>query len=526
MSYGSEKKAFLTDAIETFHRAGPKTASGRPVRVEAIAEGSAESMESILEGQSDVHVWSPASSLLVDVLNQRWLEAHPNLGTAEKLVNDAPPLLLSPVVVAMWEPMAKALGWPEKKLGWKEIADLAVTEGGWALLGKPQWGAFKLGHTHPRYSNSGLLALVAATYAGAGKSRDLTDADVAKAAPFVKRMQGSIVHYGRSTGFFSEKMRSRGPGYLSAAVLYENLVAESYLDGKGSEQTFPIVAIYPREGTFWADHPYAVLNLPSVTLEIREGAELFKKHLLAPERQQLALARYGFRPADPAVPLAAPIDAAHGLDPKQPENLLPSPPVAVTRRILDAFEDVKRPVAITFVLDTSGSMKGDPLAQAKAGARVFLETLSPGDSVRLQFFSGRVRWLSESYEGLGSARPKAIAAVEEVFAEGGTALYQAVLDAAKPAPNAPKDAIRAVVVLTDGKDTDSRVKLDDLLAALRKGSGSGEETEGGTRVFTIGYGSGADPAVLKLIAEAGGGAFLAGTPKNIKNVYAELASFF
>ena len=32
----------------------------------------------------------------------------------------------------------------------------------------------------------------------------------------------------RSTGFFAEKMFTRGPGYLSAAVLYENLVAESY----------------------------------------------------------------------------------------------------------------------------------------------------------------------------------------------------------------------------------------------------------------------------------------------------------
>ncbi|MBK8595169.1 MAG: substrate-binding domain-containing protein [Holophagales bacterium] len=74
VSYGSEKKGFLTDSIEAFHASNPKSAGGKPIRIEAVAEGSAESMEAILAGESDVHVWSPASSLLVDVLNARWAE--------------------------------------------------------------------------------------------------------------------------------------------------------------------------------------------------------------------------------------------------------------------------------------------------------------------------------------------------------------------------------------------------------------------------------------------------------------------
>lgn len=528
VSYGSEKKAFLTDAIGSFHAASPKTAAGRPIRIEAVAEGSAESMEAILAGESDVHVWSPASSLLVDVLNARWAEKE-GLGGGKALVGDAPPVVLSPVVVAMWKPMAEALGWPAKPIGWSELAELATSREGWARYGKPQWGEFKLGHTHPRFSNSGAVALVAATYAGAGKARDLTPDDVAKAAAFVRQVQASIVHYGRSTGFFAEKMLTRGPAYLSAAVLYESNVAESYIDPKYGERAFDVVAIYPKEGTFWADHPWAVLDLPRVTPEIREAAEAFRRHLMSAERQKAALERFGFRPAETSIPLAAPIDAAHGLDPAQPKNVLPNPPVEVTRRILDSFEAVKRPVAVTFVLDTSGSMKGEPFRQAKAGARTFLEGLPAEDQVRVLLFSSRTQWLSPGYGPLSEVRPTLVSSIEESFAGGGTALYDAILRSLEPAAGMPAGAIRAVVVLTDGEDTDSRTSLDAVLEELRRQSGVGEGEGAGAsppRLFTVAYGSGADTKVMKRLAEAGGGAFFEGTPKNIRSVYAELASFF
>jgi len=526
ISYGSEKKAFLTDAVEAFHRSNPRTKSGKPVRVELLAEGSAESMESILAGRTDISVWSPASSLLVDVLNDRWAETHSAAGTAAKVVKDAPSIALSPVVIAMWEPMARALGWPAKPIGWAEVAGFAASGAGWARFGHPEWGAFKFGHTHPRYSNSGALALIAATYAGAQKTRDLQVTDAEHAAPFVRRVQGSVVHYGRSTGFFADKMFTRGPGYLSAAVLYENLVAESALDPRYANKPFPVVAIYPREGTFWSDHPYAILELPSVTPEIREAAETFRAFLIAPERQQAALSRFGFRPVDTSIPLGPPIDASHGLDPAQPKNVLPNPPVAVVRRVLEGFDSVKRPVSITFVIDTSGSMEGEPLRQAKAGARLFLESLPDADTARVMLFSNEAHWVSERAEPLAQSRPRLVSAIESSFASGGTALYDSLLESFRPAPGEPPNGARAVVVLTDGEDTDSKVKLPQLLAMLQRTSAEGGPEGEVPRLFTIAYGTKADAAALRRLAEAGGGAFFSGTPKDIRTVYAELATFF
>lgn len=529
LSYGSEKKGFLTDAMERFHASRPKTRGGQPIRIEGVAEGSAESMESILAGRSDVAVWSPASSLLVDVLNARWAEAHGGLGAAKPIARDAQALVLSPVVIAMWQPMARALGWPGRPLGWKDIAEFAASERGWAARGNPQWGDFKFGHTHPRFSNSGAIALVAATYAGAGKSRDLTMADVAAAAPFVKRVEASVVHYGRSTGFFAEKMFSRGPGYLSAAVLYENLVAESALDPAYASKPFPVVAIYPREGTFWADHPYVVLDLPSVTAEQREAAEAFRAFLLSQPIQKIALDRHGFRPVDATLPLGPPLDAAHGIDPTQPENVLPNPPVAVTRRILDSFEQVKRPVSVTFVLDTSGSMRGDALARAKAGAAVFLDNLPAGDRVRVLLFSSDLRWASQNFEPVDDSRAQLKQTLDGAFASGNTSLYDAITEACRPAPSDAKGAVRAVVVLTDGEDTSSKTRLEDLLSRFRTERDEGDDgagDSGAPRIYTIAYGPEAKPEILKQIAEAGGGAFFSGTPKDIARVYAELASFF
>ena len=527
ISYGSEKKGWLTDSIDAFHRTNPRTGSGAPIRVVAVAEGSTESMESILAGHNDAAVWSPASSLLVEILNDRWSEAHGGLGAGKPLAPNAPSLVLSPVVIALWEPMARALGWPQKAVGWAAIAAFAGSSQGWAHFGHPEWGPFRFGHTHPGYSNSGAMALVAATYAGAGKTRDLRVEDVARAAPFVKKVQGSVVHYGRSTGFFAEKMFTRGPSYLSAAVLYENLVVESAIDPKYQSKPFAVVALYPKEGTYWSDHPYAILDLPTVTPAVRDAAERFRTFLLSEERQRAALTRFGFRPADPQVALGPPIDAAHGVDPAQPQNVLPNPPVSVTRKILDGFQSVKRPVAITFVIDTSGSMNGTALQQAKAGARVFLESLPAGDTVRVLFFSGKPRWLSERPVPVADGRASLIASIDGSFADGGTALYDAILAACQPSAAEPPGAARAVIVLTDGQDTDSTMKLDPVLAQLRQQMG-GEGAAGSSppRLFTIAYGDKADSDVLKQLAEAGGGAFFSGTPKDIQAVYAELATFF
>ncbi len=345
-------------------------------------------MQGILAGKIKPTVFSPASGVYVTLLNQAWLSTG---GHMRALAPAGDALVLSPVVIAMWRPMAEALGWPDKRLGWADLVRVDAEPRGWGAHGHPEWGRFKLGHTHPAFSNSGILAVLAEAYAGAKKTRGLTlaDLDAKGTVDLVTAVEQTIVHYGKSTGFFADKMLERGPGYLSAAVLYENLVIESYAQPRPT----PIVAIYPIEGTFWSDHPYCVLDADWVKPEEREAAEAFLAFLKAKPAQGRALA-LGFRPADPAIAIAAPIDAAHGVDPKQPETLLEVPDAPVLARLLELWQQHKKAAEVVLVFDKSGSMAGKALAEAQAGAKAFLATLHPDDEVTLLIFSSRIERLA------------------------------------------------------------------------------------------------------------------------------------
>jgi len=315
-------------------------------------------------------------------------------------------------------------------------------------------------------------------------------------------------------------MLERGPTYLSAAVLYENLVIESY--GKKNDAPFPVVAIYPVEGTFWSDHPYAVLDAPWVGSDERDAAQKFLAFLKAKPQQERALA-LGFRPADTSIPMDAPIDAAHGVDPKQPQTLLEVPDVATLDGLLSLWRENKKAADVALVFDKSGSMAGKPLAEAKLGAKAFLDSLGDRDQVTLLLFDSKL-YPPMGPLPLGANRPALAQRIDGVIAGGGTALYQATQEAYMTAMQRAKTepgSIHAVVVMTDGKDEDSKITVDDLDKALTVEGGGAP-----VKVFTIAYGQQAQLDVLSRIAEAAQGTSAKGSVENIVQVYRDMASFF
>ncbi len=395
---------------------------------------------------------------------------------------------------------------------------------GWASLGHPEWGSFKFGHTHPEYSNSGLIALLAETYAAVNKKESLTLDDLRNpaAAQFVSSIERAVVHYGSSTGFFGKKIVANGPSYLNAAVLYENMVIESYR--AQPPPSLPMVAIYPKEGTFWSDHPVGIVEREWVTPERREAARQYIDYLLAPA-QQLEALPHGFRPASVDVPVGAPIDAAHGVDPAQPKTTLPVPPVDVVNAALAQFKEVKKPSSVTLVLDVSGSMNDDhKIDNARAGGQQFVDALGDRDQISLLIFSDQSHWVLENAL-LAQDRARADGTLGGLIAGGGTALYDSILLAYQRtlARQSREDAgrIAALVVLTDGQDTDSKTKLPALLNAIRF---DGERRT--VRVFTIAYGQDADTTVLQSIADATQAKSYKGKPENIRSVFRDIATFF
>ena len=518
-TYGSEKDAWLKAATQAFHSAQIRTAKGASIQVSLMPMGSGDCVREALDGTRQVDLISPAS------------EAFIRLGNAERrnkanadLVEKTDPLVLSPVVIAMWQPMAEALGWPNKPIGWKDILALAKNPKGWAGYEHPEWGEFKFGHTHPEYSNSGLISALAMNYAATAKTRGLTSEDISAATTqkFVEDIEAAVIHYGESTGFFAKKMADNGPSYLSAAVLYESSILETRQPDVARKLAFPIVAIYPAEGTFWSDHPVGVVNREWVTPEKREAAKKYIEFLLGNEAQRLA-AGFGFRPSDPAIALPETFNRANGVDAQEPKTTLEVPAAAEISAVLESWKANKKRSEITLVIDTSGSMKeDDKIGHAKEGAVAFINQLHDKDIFSCLAFSATMRWLGDG-EDVGAKREAMTNRVRGLIEGGGTALYDAILNAYEHIAARKSDVsrIRAIVVLTDGADTESHISLAQLTVRIRI---SNENTS--VRIFTIGYGKDADQSVLSKIANATGGKSYVGTTTNITAILKEISTFF
>jgi len=116
------------------------------------------------------------------------------------------------------------------------------------------------------------------------------------------------------------------------------------------------------------------------------------------------------------------------------------------RQELDYFTVERRPLAAAVVLDTSFSMKGEPVEAVREAATRFVRTLAPEDRVMVVAFSSQVRVLTE----LTSDREEAVRAIRSVEAAGGTALYDAVYTVADRLSR--EDGRKAIILLSDGRD--------------------------------------------------------------------------
>jgi Ca-activated chloride channel family protein len=510
--YSTEKVDLLVPLVKRYnaqrHRIG-----GSTVQVDGRGVASGEVADAVAAGRLKPAVWSPASSLWGRLLNYQADRAY--------VPETNPSLVRSPLVIAMWEPMARALGWPRQRVGFEQILRLATSRQGWKAYGHEEFGTFKLGHTNPDFSTSGLSAVAAEYFAAAGKREGLTVADVERRAvrDRIRTIERSIVHYGDTTPFFATQLQRYGPAYASAVAMEEVTLLDFNRGRRGTK----LVALYPREGTFDSDSPLIVLRAPWVSTRQRAAARDFLQWLRGQVTPGLA-GRFGFRAGDPRAAVPPEVSRQNGADPAQPAQVLAPPQPEVLDRIRRAWRQDRKPANIMLVVDTSESMsEEDRLPQAKRGLRAFLRLLSPKDRVGLIRFSSSVR-SAEPIRPFRQARQALLEEVDKLFPDGDTALYEATNRgvAAVRALN-DRTRINAVVLLTDGVNTVTGTSAEDVIEPLEAHSG----TEGLTvRVFTIAYGSTANQLVLERIAEASGGKPYEGDPDEIQDVYRQIASFF
>ena len=525
----SEKGPLLTAFATEYNALGRgDDSSCVTVQVETAASGDMEA--ALVKGWDDAKVapgidrpdvWTPASSAWLNLL--RYDQAAADAATT---VPDAPTQITStPLVLAMPQPMAQALGWPDTQIGWGDVLSLVENPAGWGSVGHPEWGRFTLGKTNPHISTSGLAATVGQLVAATGKSSDLTSADVAD--PAVRAQLGAleqaVVHYGDTTLTFLSNLqeaddRGRGTSYISAVAVEEKSVHDYNAGNPSGDPTtvgdhdapkVPLVAVYPKEGTLYSDNPFAVLDADWVNSQQRAGAADFAEWLRDAD-QQAKFGAAGFRTLDNRPP-AELLDA--GTTATAPDQrVLAMPSGQVLNEVRGVWDEQRKRARVQLLIDVSGSMDEpanggagiSKMELAKQAARDSLAQLTDTDEVGLTIFTDGLEGRQTSQELLPVAplaqnRQQLDAAIAGLQPMNGTPLYvatQAAFDAM--AGVSDEQHITGVVLLTDGQNEyNGGVSLDELLQHLQ-----GRANESHVRVFTVAYGSGADAETLARIAQA------------------------
>ena len=131
---------------------------------------------------------------------------------------------------------------------------------------------------------------------------------------------------------------------------------------------------------------------------------------------------------------------------------------------IQQFDNERVPVSLGIALDTSGSMIGEKMAAAEAALNRFVfDLLGDQDEMFLYRFDSRPE-LVQSWTENRQAIRKALGVIRP---SGGTAIYDTVAEAI-PLANSGTRRKKALVVISDGNDTSSRTKADQLSELVRR----------------------------------------------------------
>ncbi|MFF2039328.1 VWA domain-containing protein [Kitasatospora sp. NPDC058170] len=464
------------------------------VTVQFAWTGSLDGADAVSSGRADGKydaVWFPSNHYL------RLDDAGKS-----KLLSETP-VMVSPVAVGVRSSTLNDLGWGDgSKVTWAQVADAASA------------GKLSYGMSDPSRSNSGFSALVAVASAFSGANSALTDADVQKATPSLKKFFTGQKLTSGSSGWLAQAYSRAEPGRVGALVNYESVLLSL---NKTLAQDQQLTVVRPTDGVVSADYPLSLLG--SSAQRERDSFQRLTAYLLKDDVQrrisELTLRR----------PVTAGAASAPGL-PTDRRRELPFPgSKSVADGLLASYQnELRRPSRTVYVLDTSGSMSGGRLASLKAalgrltgaedtrGVRRFRDR----EEVTLIDFASRVKSTKTHLVPASGTQPgpqAELAAingdVQALRADGGTAVYSSLEEAYRVIERqqaaAADDRFTSIVLMTDGESNEGATDKD--FKNFYTGLSSAQKA---VPVFPILFGDAAK-GQLQGIAELTGGKLFDGT---------------
>jgi len=427
----------------------------------------------------------------------------------KELVKASEKTMLSPVIIGVKESKAKEFGWKDNpNITWKDIAQ------------KIRENKLKFAMTNPTASNTGFSAVIGVVSALSGNpdSLNISDINTAKLQEFFRGMKLTS----GSSGWLAEAF-IREQDRIDALINYESVILTINKENQLREK---LVLIYPKEGIITADYPLILLNDQK-----REDYKKLVDYIKSPEFQKTMMDSTYRRPVIPEV-------ALNNVFPKNLIVELPFPgTLDVVNSILFSYLDEQRlPASSTFILDISGSMKGQRIEDLK---KAFLVLCGEDQSLTGKFarfqkreqidiitFNDNINTvvnfdladMSKYNEILGNIKSFALG----LNAGGGTAIFSALINAYQ---NALKnisnntDRYYSIVLMTDGKNT-AGVDINEF----ERYYNTLPEQAKIVKVFPIIFGD-ADKTELERIALITGGKVFDAKKDNLSFVFKQIRGY-
>ncbi|MER6095133.1 VWA domain-containing protein [Streptomyces sp. NPDC001728] len=426
-----------------------------------------------------------------------WLSSNDYLrlrpDTARRITGETP-IMTSPVALGVRPEAVARLGWDPAKVTWSQLHQAVAA------------GRLTYGMTDPKRSNSGFSALVSVASGLSGAQSALTEKDVTAATPRLKEF------------FAGQKLTSGSSGWLATAyarrtdvdalVNYESVLLSA--PGK-------LTVIRPSDGVVTADYPLTLLT--SARPDAKAAAGKLTTYLRTPEAQRRITDTTLRRPVVVGVAPSARLA-------EDQRRELPFPGSRkVADGLLDAYDNtLRRPSRTVYVLDTSGSMRGERLERLKTALVELTEDFRDREEVTLMPFGSAVKQGEVRTHTVDPASPRAAldairSDARKLTASGGTAVYSSLQEAYRFLGKSPADTFTSVVLMTDGENTDG-----DPAAAFDTFYGSLPAGQKHTPVFPILFGD-SDRGELDHIAGLTGGKLFDATKGSLDGAFEEIRGY-
>jgi len=477
--YSSSEKAnidrqnerWLVEVAEAFNQRQEKSSSGKTIQVgiRQIASGTAARL--IGAGAVQPTGYSPSNDLWVSMIQSQGIEVTP---VAERLV-------------------ANTAGWVVPGDVYQQLESSGEVTFD-SLLNAIAAGQASVAYPNPYKSSTALNLLYTLYWRAAGHQEDggaLTKAELQtpQVTSVFDQFQSQVL-ITTPTTLDLQEIFLRDQTKLQAFPLeYQNYLALKQVAGFESTEFIP----------FGIPHNNPLVGFDWNTPETSAALQKFAAFAQSPAMVELAK-NQGFVDTDY-------LQAAH-------------PPIPDGETLLAAQsswklnKDSGRTVYLEMVIDTSGSMEGEPLQAVQSGLRIASQQINQGNQVGLVTFSDQpVRRLALTPYDLLQQK-KLLAAIDQLQADGGTAMYDGVMvalsDLMEKRVSDPNGRFY-LLLLSDG-DVNEGHLFDDVKDIMAYSD---------VRFYPIAYGD-VNEAELQAIASLRESTVKQGNPENVQTLFKDL----